>query len=154
MYEATGGDGKFTVTPELIQSYEKCRDLIHKDIMNTHFRDNKETHMYFDASKRALCVILVQDGKIVACYSRALNTAERKYCPMELELLAIKYGCKKLRKYRVQGMLLDIAEFDIVILYTLKARKMFLLIWVQGMYPGMMMKIWFCWFWLLETMNN
>ena len=147
LYEATGGDGKFTVTPELIQSYEKCRDLIHKDVMNTHFRDNKETHMYFDASKRAICVILVQDGKIVACYSRALNTAERKYCPMELELLAIKYGCKKLRKYlygrtvfvhtdhkpllglfnkngkkeimnnRVQGMLLDLAEFDIVILY-------------------------------------
>ena len=47
------------VTPEVIMSYERCRELIHKDILNTHFDEDKDVLLYFDASKRAVCVILV-----------------------------------------------------------------------------------------------
>ena len=99
LYEATAGDGKFVVTPEVVMSYERCRELIHEDIMNIHFDEDKKVLLYFDASKRALCVILVQDGRIVTYYSRALNQAEKKYHPLEIEMLAIRFGCKKLMRY-------------------------------------------------------
>lgn len=99
MYEATAREGKYVVTPEIITSLEKCKDLIHEDILHTHFDEDKDVLMYFDASKRAICVILVQDSKIVACYSRALTVAEKKYHPLEMEMLAIKFGCLKMRRY-------------------------------------------------------
>lgn len=52
-----------------------------------------------DASGKAIGAVLLQEGKIVHCVSRALSAAERNYTTTEKECLAIVFAIKKLRYY-------------------------------------------------------
>ena len=106
LYEDAGSDGKFIFIPKLIQSCEECGNLIHKDIMNTRFRDYEETRLYFDTSKateRTLCVILVQDSKLDACYKRFLITFSLEKTARswknEIEVLKSFPRCKRFLKH-------------------------------------------------------
>ena len=105
LYEA-GSNEKLMFTPKLIQSCEECGNLIHKDIMNTRFRDYEETRLYFDTSKateRTLCVILVQDSKLDACYKRFLITFSLEKTARswknEIEVLKSFPRCKRFLKH-------------------------------------------------------
>lgn len=64
---------------------------------------NQEFNLLCDASGSGIACILsqVQDGaeRIIACASRSLNKAERKYTPTELECLAVLFGIEKFRPY-------------------------------------------------------
>ncbi|HSN24248.1 MAG TPA: RNase H-like domain-containing protein, partial [Methylomicrobium sp.] len=58
-----------------------------------------------DSSNEAVGVVLqqVQDGKerVIAYASRCLDNAERSYCTTRKELLAVIYGLKKYRQFRL-----------------------------------------------------
>jgi hypothetical protein len=49
----------------------------------------KEFHVYTDASNKQLGVVIIQEGKPLAFYSRKLNSAQTRYTTGEQELLSI-----------------------------------------------------------------
>ena len=58
---------------------------------------NRNIVLYTDASKFAICAVLVQDGKLIYCVSKVLSKHQRNWAIIEKELLAISWGCKRLR---------------------------------------------------------
>jgi hypothetical protein len=64
---------------------------------------SQEFLLLCDASQSGVACVLsqVQDGaeRIIACASRTLSKAERKYFPTELECLAVLFGVEKFRPY-------------------------------------------------------
>ena len=73
--------------------------MISKKILNTRFDPTKKTSLYFDASKFAVCGILLQDGQVVSCASKTLNNAQKKLPTIERELFGFTFSCKKFRIY-------------------------------------------------------
>ena len=76
----------------------KSRRLQHQ---NSHSREDvkKPIVLHCDASTQGLGASLVQDGKPVAYVSRFLTKCEQKYAPIELECVAIVFGCRKFDQY-------------------------------------------------------
>jgi hypothetical protein len=54
-----------------------------------------------DASKEGLGGVLMQDGRVIAYFSRKLRRHEENYAMHDLELLAIVYALKVWRHYLV-----------------------------------------------------
>ena len=73
--------------------------MISKKTMNTSFDPNKKSMVLPDASKYAVCAILLQEGNIVACTSRTLNKHQRNWATIEREQFALSNACKKFRIY-------------------------------------------------------
>ena len=59
----------------------------------------KPFDLFVDGSQQGLGVILSQEGKVIAYASRTLTKAEKKYCPTEIECLAVLWGIEKFRCY-------------------------------------------------------
>jgi len=76
-----------------------AKDMIAKRILNTRFDPDKKTSGHFDASKFAVCGILVQDKEVVSCSSKTLNNAQRKLPTIERELFAFVFTCRKFWVY-------------------------------------------------------
>ena len=55
-------------------------------------------NIYIDSSDRQLGVVISQDGKQLALYSRKLSSAQRNYITIEQELLSILKTLKKFGK--------------------------------------------------------
>ena len=55
--------------------------------------------VYYDASKKGLCYVLMQDGRVVAYASRQLRSYEENYPTCDLELTAVVFALKILRHY-------------------------------------------------------
>ena len=52
-----------------------------------------------DVSSFALDACLLQDGRPIAFASRSLNDHDKLYSQIEIECLAILFGCEKFRQY-------------------------------------------------------
>ena len=65
--------------------------------MSNSIRGNRNIVLYTDASKFAICAVLVQDGKLIYFVSKVLNEHQRNWAIIEKELLATSWGCKRLR---------------------------------------------------------
>jgi transposase InsO family protein len=63
------------------------------------FDPEKRAQLTVDASEYGLGGILEQDGRMVLCISRRLNTAERNYSQTQKEALAIIWAVRRLHKY-------------------------------------------------------
>jgi len=79
------------------RAYNVAKDMLEKDIMSNSLKGDKGIILYTDASKFAICAVLVQNGKLIYCVSKVLSKHQRNWAIIEKELLAISWGCKKLR---------------------------------------------------------
>ena len=52
-----------------------------------------------DASGKGLGAVLLQDSKPVCYASRALTVIETRYAPIESEMLAVVFACRKFCQY-------------------------------------------------------
>ena len=90
-------------TPNHIKQFEKIKEIISRDISLKFFDPERPTKITCDLSKVGLGATLEQeypDGwHPIAFKSRACTPAERNYCPLERETLAIVFGCTSLHEY-------------------------------------------------------
>ena len=69
------------------------------EVSNTHYDENKEVSLYVDGSKQSVSGVLTQEGEMVHCVSRTLNSAEQDYAPIEFEMLSVVYSVKESRHF-------------------------------------------------------
>ena len=79
------------------KAYTVAKSMLEKDIMSNSIKGNKGIVLYTDASKFAICAVLVQGGKLIYCVSKILSKHQRNWAIIEKELLAISWSCKQLR---------------------------------------------------------
>ena len=60
---------------------------------------NKPVTIQCDASGKGLGAVLLQDHKPVCYASRALTDIETRYAPIETEMLAVVFACRKFHQY-------------------------------------------------------
>jgi hypothetical protein len=91
-------------TPEHQMEFDKAKSVITSSTVVSYFDPNLPSTILTDASRVGLGYALVQhdvDGKarLIGCGSRALNSAESRYAPVELEMLGVEYATSKLEFY-------------------------------------------------------
>ena len=88
----------------------KVKEVLSGPLVLAHFDINKPTMLRCDGSKlNGISIVLKQqqkngDWKHVACASRFLSDTEKNYHPIEVEMLAITWGCEKMNLY-LHGLL-------------------------------------------------
>jgi hypothetical protein len=145
LYAATSENFEFQWTSKLHQAFLKVKSMISNEILQTNLVGEEDISVLVDASKHAVCVVLLQKENIVFCASKVLNTSQQKWATIERELFAASWGCKKLRCFiyglsfklytdhkplvglvnkqgevpntRIQQMLLVLAEYTFQICY-------------------------------------
>ena len=80
-------------------AYEKLKALITSAPVLSFYDVTKPVTLQVDASKTGLGAALLQEGKLIASGSKALDETQTKYAVIEKELLAICYGCKRFHDY-------------------------------------------------------
>ena len=108
-------DVAFLWLPEHQKSFEDTVKLLTSDMIVKPFDPSFKTELLTDASRlKGLGYALIQRApdseqpRLIQCGSRALNSAERRYAPNELECLAITYAVLDCRFY-LQG-----GHFDVI----------------------------------------
>jgi len=95
-------------TDEHQKAFEEMKALITQDVM-IHYPDhNLPYHIYTDTSEFQMGFVIMQEGALVAYFSRKLNAAQRNYSTIEKELLSI---FETLKEYRT--MLFGCCELHI-----------------------------------------
>jgi hypothetical protein len=84
-------------TDECQESFKEIKRVILTETMLTFPDFSKEFHVYTDASEFQLGAVIMQDNKLLAFYSRKMNSAQQKYTTGEQELLSIVETLKEFR---------------------------------------------------------
>ena len=132
-------------------SMAELKKLVTSVPLLAYYDPSKELVIQCDASSTGLGSTLMQEGKPLAYASRALSTTEVGYAQIEKECLAIVFSLERFHQYtfggktivntdhkpletivrkplckapkRIQGMLLRLLQYDIVVKYT-KGKEM------------------------------
>ena len=97
LYELTSTKIPFNWTDDHQKAFDAVKDMLSKDILNNDFDPEKETELFWDANKFAVCGILIQQGKVFACTSRCLNKYQKNWATIEREFFGLCYSLKKFR---------------------------------------------------------
>lgn len=96
-------DAEFTITPEIVTCFEKCKQLLTMDPILIYPDFTKEFSLTTDASDYAIGAVLSQGpagkDRPIAYASRTLNNTEENYSTTEKEFLAIVWAVKHFRPY-------------------------------------------------------
>ena len=102
-YRLLRKETKFIWSKECATALEKVKKLLTSDTLLVHFDPTKEIVLACDASPVGLgCVlshVINGEERPIAYGSRSLSAAERNYCQLEREGLAVIYGLMKFHKY-------------------------------------------------------
>jgi hypothetical protein len=81
------------------KAFEKIKKVIGSEVIFCYPVFNKPVlfHLYTDASDHQLGAVIMQDKKLIAFYSRKLNTAQKRYTTTERyrKLLSAIETCKE-----------------------------------------------------------
>ena len=90
-------------------AFEQCKQLVTKAPTLKLFEPSKPVTLAVDASGSCLGAVLMQGGRPIEYAAKSLNDVQQRYSPIEKELLAVVYGCKRFhyylygRKFQVQS---------------------------------------------------
>jgi hypothetical protein len=99
LYAATSENHAFQWTDVLSKAFHLSKSMLEKEVLNTNLQGTEDINVYVDASKYAVCAVIIQKEKLVACTSKVLNPSQRRWATVERELYAVAWGLKKLRFY-------------------------------------------------------
>ena len=95
--EITSKNSKWSWNKEQQQAFDTIKKIVSQETLLRHPDFNKPFEIHTDASKYQLGVVISQDNKPIAFYSRKLNPAQLNYTTTERELLAIVETLKEFR---------------------------------------------------------
>ncbi|PIO53025.1 hypothetical protein TELCIR_25660 [Teladorsagia circumcincta] len=100
----TKKDAVYTWTPECQSSFDKIKATINSDLLLTHYDPNLPIIVAADASNYEIGATLSHrfpNGceKVVYHASRCLTPAQKNYCQIEKEALAIIFAVQKLHRF-------------------------------------------------------
>ena len=81
------------------ESFEKIKQLVSEAPILQYYDVRKPVKIQCDASGKGLGAVLLQDDKPVCYASRALTDTETRYAPIEVEMLAVVFACRKFHQY-------------------------------------------------------
>ena len=103
MYNLLRKDAPFTWNQDCAKALSEVKKLLSSDKLLVHYNPDKPLTLACDASPVGLGCVLsnIIDGveRPIAYASRSLTSAERHYCQLEREGLAIVFGLAKFHKY-------------------------------------------------------
>ena len=83
----------------LKESFEKIKKFVSEAPVLQYYNVSKPAKIQCDASGKGVGAVLLQDDKPVCYASRALTGAELRYAPIEAEMLAVVFACRKFHQY-------------------------------------------------------
>jgi hypothetical protein len=99
LYAATSDNFQFQWTGTLARAFKLTKTMLIKSIMNNNLEGPEDIQVFVDASKYAVCVVVMQKKRIITCASKVLSPSQRRWATIERELYAIAWGLKKMRFY-------------------------------------------------------
>ena len=143
--ELTKRDVLFHCDAQQAEAFQRLKDLCCTAPVLAYYDVKKETTTQCDASKNAVGMVLLQEGRPVAYASCKLRKSELNEAPIEKEMLAIVFSVHKFREYilgkatlvqtdhqpletilrkpmsvaplRLQAMILKVSGFDLKVEY-------------------------------------
>ena len=97
--QLTKHDIKFEWTESQEKAFIKLKDVLSSDKVMTYFDPKKNTELWVDASPVGVSGILLQENKVVAYGSKALNETEKRYSQTEREALSCVWACEHFHLY-------------------------------------------------------
>lgn len=135
------------------QAFDRLKKQLTESETLKYYDVKQPVTLQVDASQKGLGAALLQEERPVAFASKAMNDTQERYAQIEKELLAVVFGCKRFHQYiygkqvvvetdhkplevifskplsqapsRLQKMLLQLQEYDIVLKYK-KGSEMYL----------------------------
>ena len=81
------------------EEFNNLKHCLTKAPVLAHYDLNKQLVVQSDASKDGLGCVVLQEGRPIAYASRALTSCEKRYAPIERELLAIMFSVERFNYY-------------------------------------------------------
>ena len=82
-----------------MQEFNYLKSILTEAPILAHYDVNKQLLVQSDASKDGLGCVILQEGRPLAYASRSLNDCEKRYAPIERELLAIVFAVERFNYY-------------------------------------------------------
>ena len=103
----TKEDAPFVWEYKQQRSFDELKSLLCSAPIMSHYDESKEVEVHTDASSFGVAAVCVQrevdEEKVIACASRALNKTQCNYGATELELMAVVFGVEKFHCYVRNG---------------------------------------------------
>ena len=87
-------------TQEMQEEFDECKRILTSNLLVNHYDPLIPATLITDASSEGLGYMMLQDTpsgqkKIITCGSRSLSDTEKRFAPVEMECLGVKYTVEK-----------------------------------------------------------